>query len=73
MKEKLESLGWKMYYDCQTCGGRKQYFNHTSKPGYDIRVNAKTGTFRIYFKNQLSGGPFWAYQLEKQLKAHGIG
>jgi len=69
MKQKLEALGWKMYYECDTCGG-KQQFNHESYNGYEIRAKKRTNTFSILLNNHVIAGPFWNYQLEEKLKKH---
>lgn len=72
MKEKLEALGWHMYYKCNTCGGQKQYFSHSSFPGYEIRCKLKYQTFSIILNNHHVGGPYWGYQIEAKLAEHGI-
>jgi hypothetical protein len=67
MREILETAGWVMYYNCNTCGGNKQYFNNLSKPGYEIRTRPKNNTFSVVLNNRIVAGPFWGYQLEQKI------
>ena len=67
MKEVLEANGWKMYHECDTCSGHKQFFKNDDKPGYEVRVKVKNNTFSILLNNMIIAGPFWNYQLEESL------
>ncbi|MDB5200575.1 MAG: hypothetical protein JWO92_2538 [Chitinophagaceae bacterium] len=70
MKEKLEANGWKMYYECNTCAGHKQFYKNDAKEGYEVRIKVKNQTFSILLKNMVIAGPFWGYQIEEKLKKH---
>lgn len=70
MKEQLEAKGWKMYYECTTCSGHKQYFTNNEKPKYEVMIILKNQTFSILYENHLIAGPFWAYQLDEKLLKH---
>ncbi len=67
MKEKLIAAGWELYYDCVTCAGKKMYYKHSDKPGYEVRANMKTNTFVIVLKNRVISQGFHAYQLDAAL------
>lgn len=70
MKEVLIANGWKMYHECNTCAGHRQYFNHSGKPGYEVRTKTKNNTFSILLKNAIVAGPFWGYQMADKLKQY---
>ena len=70
MKEKLEALEWKLYYECSRCNGQKQYFTNPAKPKYEIRTRPKNQTFSILYENHVIAGPFYGYQLGEKLSKY---
>ncbi len=72
MRESLESKGWKMYYECNTCSGVRQYYSHTEKPGWEVRVRVRSNTFSLFLNNHKVSGPHYGYMLEEQLQKNGI-
>lgn len=71
MKQQLEELGWKMYYECQSCGF-KQFFSHAEKVGYEVRIRPRQNTFSILKDNMVIAGPFWGYELKAKLLTNGL-
>jgi hypothetical protein len=66
MRQVLESKGWVMYHECETCGHR-QHFSHPEKQGYEIRTKVKNNTFSILLNNMVIAGPFWGFEIEEKL------
>ena len=70
-EEQLSSLGWSKYYECGACkGGKRRYYNHPNRKGYDIRYNTKIMMFNIYLNNQRIAGPFNGYMVTEKINAH---
>lgn len=66
MKQKLEAMGWVMYYECTLRCGHKQWYNHKDFKGYVVIV--KGNNFSIEKDNNRIAGPLHQYQLEDTLK-----
>lgn len=73
MKEVLVNAGWLMYYSCNCGGTYKEYYSNKSHLGYEVRIKPKRQTFTILNMNHIIAGPDWGYNLQKKLKANGIG
>ena len=56
-----------MYYECNCGGSLRQDFAHREKKDYVIKIRPVRNSFRILLKNQLVGGPYWGYDIEKKM------
>jgi len=67
MKQTLIGLGWKMVFECTTCKGLVQTYEHKDHPGYEIKATIRTNIFSILKQNRIVAGPHWGYQITKKL------
>ena len=68
----LTDKGWKLYYSCMCGGAPKEYYNHPSYPGYEVRVRPRRNTFTILSQNMVIAGPNYLYDLDKKLLEYGL-
>jgi len=67
----IQEGGWVKFYECGACrGGKRKFFNHTDKKGFEIRFRSKEGTFTIFLNNHRIAGPFHGYMLKEKLEEY---
>ena len=70
--EDLKAQGWKMYYECNCTGGRKQYYKNEQFQGYEVCVRPNRNTFSLLKNNYLVAGPDWLYKLPATMQSNDI-